>query len=223
MISEAFGNCFDKGKKEHVSDLPSLNALRAFDAVARLHSVTAAAAELSVTPSAISRQISNLEEEIGIALLTRNGRGVRLTDDGKRLEGGLAGAFDQIAAAVSGLRRPASVKPLRIVVPPMLASVWLIPRLDRFMEQCPGTDVILIDNEERAEISTRCDCAIAWGRFEDSATTVAERLSHSEQIFPVCRAELLPHPRPDGYDPLGTRNDGIHSEVAGLACLRDGR
>ena len=170
-----------------MSDLPSLNALRAFDAVARLHSVTAAAAELSVTPSAISRQISNLEEEIGIALVTRNGRGVRLTDDGKRLEGGLAGAFDQIAAAVSGLRRPASVKLLRIVVPPMLASVWLIPRLDRFMEQCPGTDVILIDNEERAEISTRCDCAIAWGRFEDSATTVAERLSHSEQIFPVCR------------------------------------
>ena len=173
-----------------MSDLPSLNALRAFDAVARLHSVTAAAAELSVTPSAISRQISNLEEEIGIALVTRNGRGVRLTDDGKRLEGGLAGAFDQIAAAVSGLRRPASVKPLRIVVPPMLASVWLIPRLDRFMEQCPGTDVILVDSEERAAISTRSDCAIAWGRFEDSEMMVAEQVTRAEQVFPVCRPDV---------------------------------
>ena len=59
-----------------MTDLPSLNALRAFDSVARLRSVTAAAAELSVTPSAVSRQISNLEEEIGIALLKREGRGV---------------------------------------------------------------------------------------------------------------------------------------------------
>ena len=173
-----------------MSDLPSLNALRAFDAVARLHSVTAAAAELSVTPSAISRQISNLEEEIGIALMTRNGRGVRLTDDGMRLEGGLAGAFGQIAAAVDGLRRPASVQPLRIVVPPMLASVWLIPRLDRFMEQCPETDVILVDSEEKTEISTRCDCAIAWGRFKDSATMVAERVTSAEQVFPVCRPDI---------------------------------
>ena len=173
-----------------MSDLPSLNALRAFDAVARLHSVTAAAAELSVTPSAISRQISNLEEEIGIALLTRNGRGVRLTDDGKRLEGGLAGAFDQIADAVSGLRRPASVKPLRIVVPPMLASVWLIPRLDRFTAQHPGTDIILVDSEEQAEIAARSDCAIGWGRFQDSATMVAERMTPSEQVFPVCRPDV---------------------------------
>ena len=85
--------------------------------MARLHSVTAAAAELSVTPSAISRQISNLEEEIGIALLARDGRGVRLTDDGERLEGGLSGAFVQIAAAVDLLRRPEAVHPLRIVVP----------------------------------------------------------------------------------------------------------
>ena len=173
-----------------MSDLPSLNALRAFDAVARLHSVTAAAAELSVTPSAISRQISNLEEEIGIALLARDGRGVRLTDDGERLEGGLSGAFVQIAAAVDLLRRPEAVHPLRIVVPPMLASVWLIPRLDRFTAQYPGTDVILVDSEEEAEISTRSDCAIAWGRFKDSATMVAERLTRAEEVFPVCRPEV---------------------------------
>ena len=173
-----------------MSDLPSLNALRAFDAVARLHSVTAAAAELSVTPSAISRQISKLEEEVGIALVTRNGRGVRLTDDGRRLEGGLSGAFVQIADAVDRLRRPESVHPLRIVVPPMLASVWLIPRIDQFTAQFPGTDVILVDSEEEAEISTRSDCAIAWGCFKDSARQVAERVTRGEEVFPVCRPDV---------------------------------
>ena len=173
-----------------MSDLPSLNALRAFDAVARLHSVTAAAAELSVTPSAISRQISNLEEEIGIPLMTRNGRGVRLTDDGMRLEGGLAGAFSQIAAAVDRLRRPASVQPLRIVVPPLLEVVWLNPRLRRFTAQYPGTDVIFAEREKEAEIWRRCDCAIAWGRFKDSATMVAQRVTRAEQVFPVCRPDV---------------------------------
>lgn len=170
-----------------MTNLPSLNALRAFDAVARLNSVSAAAAELSVTPSAVSRQISNLEEDIGIALVTRDGRGVRLTDDGRRLEGGLGDVFAQIAAAVDRLRQPASVHSLRIVVPPMLASLWLIPRLDRFVQRYPEANVILIDSEEEREIATRADCAIAWGRFEDNATMVAERLSHSEQVVAVCR------------------------------------
>ena len=170
-----------------MTNLPSLNALRAFDAVARLNSVSAAAAELSVTPSAVSRQISNLEEDIGIALVTRDGRGVRLTDDGRRLEGGLGDVFAQIAAAVDRLRQPTNVHSLRIVVPPMLASRWLIPRLDRFVQQYPEANVILIDSEEEREITTRADCAIAWGRFEDSATMVAEQLSHSERLFPVCR------------------------------------
>lgn len=187
IISEELCNSFEKGKIEHVTNLPSLNALRAFDAVARLNSVSAAAAELSVTPSAVSRQISNLEEDIGIALVTRDGRGVRLTDDGRRLEGGLGGVFDQIAAAVDRLRQPANIHSLRIVVPPMLASLWLIPRLDRFVQQYPEANVILMDSEEERNIATRADCAITWGRFEDSATTVAERLSHFEQIFPVCR------------------------------------
>ena len=195
LISEELCKSFENGKNEPVTNLPSLNALRAFDAVARLNSVSAAAAELSVTPSAVSRQISNLEEDIGIALVTRDGRGVRLTDDGRRLEGGLGDVFAQIASAVDRLRQPANVHSLRIVVPPMLASLWLIPRLDRFVRQYPEADVILIDREEERDIATRSDCAIAWGRFEDSATTVAERLSHSEQIFPVCR--------PNSSCPLG--------------------
>ena len=175
-----------------MTDLPSLNALRAFDSVARLRSVTAAAAELSVTPSAVSRQISNLEEEIGIALLKREGRGVCLTADGRRLESGLADAFTQITSAVERLRQPSRGDRLRIIIPPMFASAWLLPRLDRFRASKPETDVILIDKDEQTEVASAADLVIAWGRFEDNAETIAEQLTKQEEMFPICRQHVCP-------------------------------
>lgn len=175
-----------------MADLPSLNALRAFDAVARLQSVSAAAAELSVTPSAVSRQIGNLEEEIGIALLRQEGRGLGLTADGRRLESGLAGAFAQIASAVERLRQPSRGDRLRLLVPPMFASAWLIPRLDRFRSVRPGTDIIIMDAVEQTEFAPVSDLAIGWGRFEDNGTRVVERLTEREEIFPVCCQHLCP-------------------------------
>ena len=175
-----------------MADLPSLNALRAFDAVARLQSVSAAAAELSVTPSAVSRQLSNLEEDIGIALLAREGRGLRLTADGRRLESGLVDAFAQIVSAVERLRQPSHGERLRMLVPPMFASAWLLPRLDRFSALWPGTDVILIDKDEQTEMVSAADLVIAWGRFEDDATRIAEKLTDQEEMFPVCRQHVCP-------------------------------
>lgn len=175
-----------------MTDLPSLNALRAFDAVARLQSVSAAAAELSVTPSAVSRQLGNLEEEIGIALLRREGRGLGLTADGRRLESGLAGAFAQIASAVERLREPSRGDRLRLLVPPMFASAWLLPRLDRFRSVRPGTDIIIMDALEQMEFTPAFDLAIGWGRFEDNGTRVVERLTEREEIFPVCCPHLCP-------------------------------
>lgn len=174
-----------------MTDLPSLNALRAFDAVARLQSVSAAAAELSVTPSAVSRQLGNLEEEIGIALLRREGRGLGLTADGRRLESGLAGAFAQIASAVER-REPSRGDRLRLLVPPMFASAWLLPRLDRFRSVRPGTDIIIMDALEQMEFAPAFDLAIGWGRFEDNGTRVVERLTEREEIFPVCCPHLCP-------------------------------
>ena len=167
--------------------LPSLNALRAFDAVARLQSVAAAAAYLSVTPSAVSRQIGNLEDDIGVALLTRSGRGVRLTADGRRLERGLADAFEQIAEAVERVRAPARGNRLRILVPPLFASAWLIPRLDRFNTRHPETDVILISRDEQLGEPADADFLIGWGDFKDSSAIVAEKLTGPEEVFPVCR------------------------------------
>ena len=172
-----------------MSGLPSLNALRAFDAVARLHSVSAAAAELAVTPSAVSRQISNLEEDIGVALLTRDGRGVRLTADGQRLGDSLGDSFVRIVSAVDGFRRGSGGNRLRILVPPVFASAWLIPRLDRFCARRPETDVVLIDKCGQVDGSEGADLVIGWGRFGDDDTTATEKLTDSEHVFPLCHKQ----------------------------------
>ena len=74
--------------------LPSLNALRAFDVVARLESMAAVATELRVTTSAVSRQVANLEENLGIALPVRNGRGVRLSQNRRRTKSDIADVFE---------------------------------------------------------------------------------------------------------------------------------
>ena len=191
--------------------LPSLNALRAFDAVARLHSVSAAAAELAVTSSAVSRQISNLEDDIGVALVTRDGRGLRLTADGERLGSGLADAYDQISCAVELLHKPARGNRLRILVPPVFASAWLIPRLDRFNARHPETDVILIIMDKQLrEPTDGADFLVGWGAYENSATIVADKLTGPEEIFPVCRPRLC-----EGEDLEGATL--IDREAAGTA------
>lgn len=188
--------------------LPSLNALRAFDAVARLQSVADAAAELKVTPSAISRQIGNLEDDIGVALLTRNGRGLRLTADGRRLESGLAHAFVQIAEAVQCVRTPARGNRLRILVPPLFAVAWLIPRLDRFNERYPETDIILISRDEELREPAEADFLVAWGTYEDSQAIVADKLTGPEEVFPVCRPRLCKAGNLDGVVLIDREDSG---------------
>lgn len=170
---------------------PSLNALRTFHAVAREQSMAAAAAELGVTTGAVSRQIRNLEECVGVALLTRNGRGMRLTADGRALEGELAVAFGQIDAALERLGGPVHGERLRVVVPPMFGAAWLLPRFDLFKAKRPGTEVILVDIERRVGIGNNAEVVISWGRCEESATTFVEHLADSDEIFPVCTPRTL--------------------------------
>lgn len=173
-----------------MNHLPSLNALRAFHAVARLKSISEAARELAVTPGAVSRQIKNLEEHIGLTLFIRNAGGMRLTEDGRALESGLSDAFMQIAEAVERLRRPVRGERLRISVPPVFASAWLIPRLARFNDLRPSTEIILIDRFDTMVASSGSDLVIGWGSFEDDATATAERLTETQEVFPVCAPSI---------------------------------
>lgn len=117
--------------------LPPLNALRAFEAVARLGSLKQAADELNVTHGAVSRQIANLEDWMGVAVLEKHGRGVKLTDAGQRL-GQVAGeAFERIAQACLELRRQTAEAPFVLGCPGSLLARWFIPRLDRLHRALP--------------------------------------------------------------------------------------
>ncbi|PMR76142.1 LysR family transcriptional regulator [Billgrantia endophytica] len=118
-------------------DLPSLNALRAFEAAARLQSVSHAAAELHVTHGAVSRQIRALEEQLGVTLFDKDGRGVKLTTAGLRLRDVASEAFERLRGACADLRREAEDRPFVLGCPGSLLARWFIPRLDRLNRELP--------------------------------------------------------------------------------------
>ncbi|WP_417814943.1 LysR substrate-binding domain-containing protein [Thalassospira alkalitolerans] len=117
---------------------PPLNALRAFEAAARLGSFARAADDLSVTPGAISQQVANLEASLGIALFDRQGPKLSLRDAGRAYLPALRRALDGIEAATLDLVTH-GVGEKRLVIGALhtLASSWLIPRLDRFQNEYP--------------------------------------------------------------------------------------
>ncbi|MGH1558606.1 LysR family transcriptional regulator [Caulobacter segnis] len=120
--------------------LPSLNALRAFEAFGRHGRMTLAADELCVTHGAVSRQICQLEEHLGVTLTEGRGSRLRMTEAGLKLAQALSPAFDQIEAAVP---RPVQVGPRPLVVSclPTFAMKWLIPRLSNFQAAHPDIPV----------------------------------------------------------------------------------
>jgi LysR family glycine cleavage system transcriptional activator len=123
--------------------LPSLNALRAFEAAARLGSVTAAAAELNVTHGAVSRQVKQLEQALGGGpLFHREGTGLRLSDTGVRLLPVLTSAFDMMAAGVAQARRGGASQ-LTVSCLGTFTMRWLIPRLFAFRAAHPEIEIQL--------------------------------------------------------------------------------
>jgi LysR family glycine cleavage system transcriptional activator len=170
--------------------LPSLNALKAFEAAGRLLSVTAAADALAVTPSAISRQVRQLEEDLGLPLFKRARTGLVLTEAGVSLLGGLTDGFQRIAQAVDGVRpRPES----RVVTVSMLSTFamrWLLPRLGHFNEAHPDIEVRLSTSVELVDLARGdIDCAIRFGRG-DWPGLLADRL-FADRLTAVCSPALL--------------------------------
>lgn len=123
--------------------LPSLNALRAFEAMARTGSATQAGAELNVTHSAVSRQVKALEAQMGVRLFEGPRHALTLTRAGRDLLPGLTAAFDGIAAAVAGARGEG--QDLHVAVNASLSVKWLIPRLADFGRNHPEVRVHLVE------------------------------------------------------------------------------
>jgi DNA-binding transcriptional LysR family regulator len=118
-------------------DLPPLNALRAFEAAARLNSVSQAAEQLHVTHGAVSRQLKVLEEHLGLALFVKDGRGLKLTDAGVRLRDASAEAFERLRNVCAELTRSSADAPFVLGCSGSLLARWFIPRLGRLNAELP--------------------------------------------------------------------------------------
>ena len=118
-------------------DLPPLNALRAFEAAARLSSVSQAAEQLNVTHGAVSRQLKVLEEHLGVSLFVKEGRGLKLTDAGIRLRDASSEAFDRLRNLCAELTQSQVNAPFVLGCSGSLLARWFIPRLGRLNADLP--------------------------------------------------------------------------------------
>jgi LysR family glycine cleavage system transcriptional activator len=144
--------------------LPRLGALEAFEAAGRLGSFQAAAAALHVTPSAVSRQIKSLENELGVLLFHRLHRGVRLTDEGRSYLSEVQAALARIGKATSRLVGAHGDARLRLSVLPSFAGNWLLPRLGDFERVHPGSAVEMNATTAYADFERDpVDAAIRFG------------------------------------------------------------
>lgn len=151
--------------------LPPLNALRAFEAFARHGSMTTAADELCVTHGAVSRQVKQLQDQLGVVLVEGPRNRLQLTPAGRVLADGLTAPFDGIAQAVAAARSGQGVRrEIEIACLGTFAMKWLIPRLSRFVEQHPDLKVRVSESHGPVDFRHQvCDGAIRIVDHDDPA------------------------------------------------------
>jgi LysR family glycine cleavage system transcriptional activator len=133
--------------------LPSLTALKAFEVVGRLGSVTHAAEQLYVTQSAVSRQILALEREFGCRLFVRERSGVRLTEIGRDYHRNVSAAMHDISKHTTELKyRIAGMNIVRVTILPTMAMYWLVPQVARFKLENPAIAVDISSSNELADL-----------------------------------------------------------------------
>src|SRR5690606_18685902 len=169
--------------------MPSLLALRCFEAAARLENFSRAASELHLTHGAVSRAVRLLEDELGVALFERRSRRVFLTDAGRTLARAVGNGMDLMRQAVAELR--ASARQGRrwvLSCEPTLLMRWLIPRWPDFRARHPGIDVHLVAGGGPFSFASGIDLAIRRDDFPWPMGYHVEPL-FAEKVGPVCRPD----------------------------------
>lgn len=165
--------------------LPSLNALRAFERVARVGSVRGAAEQLHVTPSAISHQLTRLEEELGVVLLQRSAKAVTLTQEGQAFFQELREAFDLLSEATARLRNRRGRNVVTITALPVFAIKWLVRRLADFHVRHPDVEVRLSTSYKTQDLAAGgYDLGIRWGSGAWPGLTAHPLMG--DVVQPVC-------------------------------------
>ena len=170
--------------------MPPLNALRAFEAAARHLNFSRAADELSVTPGAVSQQIQNLEDFVGVALFKRTPKGLLLTDPAQIALPALREAFDRLAEAASMLTAAVDGRRLTVSMAPSFAAKWLVPRLGRFESLHPMVDVWVSAGMELVDFgSGEIDVAIRYGAGRYPGLEVTRLMQ--ETVIAVASPDLI--------------------------------
>ena len=170
--------------------IPPLNPLRVFEVVARTQNLTAAAQELHVTQSAVSRQISALEEYLGIELCRRERHGVSITRAGLNYARQIMPAFETIANATDRLTRASRQGALRVRTYTTFAAKWLIPRLEQFNQRHPNINVRIHNGIPNVDFDRdSVDVAIQFGNGQWPRNQ-CDLLFH-DQLEPVCSPQYL--------------------------------
>jgi DNA-binding transcriptional LysR family regulator len=169
--------------------LPPMSLLRAFESAARHQSFTAAAAELHLTQSAVSRQIRSLEELLHSTLFVRERQTVRLTLAGKAYAQEIRGALQRISSATLGFRANPKGGTLNLAILPTFGTRWLAPRLPSFLAEHPGITLNLTTRLSRFDFELEAvDAAIHFG-LPDWPGAELEFLM-SETVVPACSPAL---------------------------------
>ena len=170
--------------------LPSLNALKAFEASARQESFTQAANELCVTQGAVSQQVKALESELGVRLFRRERQRLLITEAGRTYLEVVRDAFDRLAAGTERLLQREQSGTLTITTSPNFAAKWLVHRLGRFSETHPGIDLRVSASVQHIDFAREdIDLAIRHGDGQWPGMHVIRLCT--EELFPVCSPKLL--------------------------------
>ncbi len=170
-----------------------LNALRAFEASARHQSFSGAATELHVTPAAVGQLVRTLEDWIGSPLFVRGTRGrARLiaTAAGERALPDIRAGLASLALGLERMKEAATRGVLTVTVSPAFAAKWLLPRIERFQDVCPDTDVRLDTSLKPVDfVAQQIDIGVRYGAGVWPGL-VSDKLM-DEQAYPVCSPQLL--------------------------------
>ncbi|MBO4122833.1 LysR family transcriptional regulator [Cupriavidus gilardii] len=174
---------------QNLVSLPSLDLLKGFVAVGRRMSITLAAEDLCLTQSAVSRQISALEAQLGVPLLVRRHRAIALTGAGERLFRSANAAVQQIQDVVGELRVQVAQRPVTLTASVGVTGLWLLRRLGRLQQAHPGLELRLSASNRIADLRTeQIDLAIRYCAA-DHAPPGAIAL-FGETIVPVAHPAL---------------------------------
>jgi LysR family glycine cleavage system transcriptional activator len=168
-------------------DLP-LRALRTYEAFARLGTVTAAAAELDITPSAISHQLHLLETFLNVSLTIRQGRNLILTDEGREYYRAIRSAFLLLRDATDQVREHSTQRQVTISLIPLFGMGWFIPRLHLFRAENPELDIHISYAHHRNYLSDSADISIRFGTGQ-WAGYESEKIMAGKMV-PVCSREF---------------------------------